>query len=417
MNATLVSTRGDRPPAGATAVPVTNGSDGGQADQVAPLVDVVVPVHDEVRVLEASVRRLHHHLVTTFPFTWRITIADNASGDGTGELADRLAHELTGVRSVRLDRKGRGLALKAAWSSSDATVLAYTDVDLSTDLDALLPLVAPLVSGHSDLAIGSRLAPGAVVARGPRREAISRAYNLLLHTVFAVGFRDAQCGFKAVRADAATALLPQVEDDGWFFDTELLLLAEHAGLRIHELAVDWVDDPDSRVDVVATALGDLRGMARMARRFLAGRVDDSGLAPRTDRIADDMGRQLVVFALIGTISTVLSLGLFLALHPLLGPVGANALAISATALANTWANRRYTFRRGTGHRRRADYLRGALVYLAGLGISTLALLGARAAGAELAGEVVVLLGAWSSVAVARFVLLRGAHRPEPGALL
>ena len=142
------------------------------------------------------------------------------------------------------------------------------DVDLSTDLNALLPLVAPLMSGHSDVAIGTRLARGARVVRGPKREIISRCYNLLLHASLGTGFSDAQCGFKAIRADAARALLPLTTDTGWFFDTELLVLAERAGLRIHEVPVDWIDDPDSRVNVVATALGDLRGI--VAARHRAG---------------------------------------------------------------------------------------------------------------------------------------------------
>jgi hypothetical protein len=146
------------------------------------------------------------------------------------------------------------------------------DVDLSTDLNALLPLVAPLLSGHSDVAIGTRLAPGSRVVRGPKRELISRSYNLLLRTVLGVGFSDAQCGFKAIRAAQARQLLPLVEDRGWFFDTELLVLAERAGLRIHEVPVDWIDDTDSRVDIVATALGDLRGMARVGYGLATGAI-------------------------------------------------------------------------------------------------------------------------------------------------
>jgi hypothetical protein len=143
------------------------------------------------------------------------------------------------------------------------------DVDLSTDLDALLPLVAPLLSGHSDVAIGTRLAHSSRVQRGLKRELISRMYNRILHTVLRVRFSDAQCGFKAVRRDALEELLPLVEDEAWFFDTELLVLAERAGLRIHEVPVDWIDDPDSRVDIVATASADLRGVWRllMTRRL------------------------------------------------------------------------------------------------------------------------------------------------------
>ena len=147
------------------------------------------------------------------------------------------------MRVVHIPTKGRGIALRTAWMASDAQVVAYTDVDLSTGLDALLPLVAPLVSGHSDVAIGSRLLSSANVARGPKREATSRAYNLLLRRAFSTRVHDAQCGFKAVRADVARELVPAIRDDGWFFDTEMLLLAEHNGLRIHEVAVDWVDDP------------------------------------------------------------------------------------------------------------------------------------------------------------------------------
>src|SRR5215218_6460056 len=216
-----------------------------------PVLDVVVPVYNEQAALADSVHRLHRHLRENFPFPVRITIADNASVDDTPLIAAELAAELTDVRVCRLEQKGRGRALHTVWSTSDAPVLAYLDVDLSTDLSALLPLVAPLVSGHSDVAIGTRLARGSRVVRGAKREVISRCYNLILRGTLAARFSDAQCGFKAIRRDVARELLPLVEDTGWFFDTELLVLAERSGLRIHEVPVDWVDEPDSRVDVVA----------------------------------------------------------------------------------------------------------------------------------------------------------------------
>jgi len=233
-----------------------------------PLVEIVVPVHNEQRVLEASIGRLHRYLATSFPFAFRITIADNASTDATWLLAKRLAERLPDVGAVHVAEKGRGRALRQVWSASDADVVAYMDVDLSTGLEALLPLVAPLLSGHSDLAIGTRLANGAAVVRGPRRELVSRCYNLLLRTAMRARFTDAQCGFKAGRTEVVRALLADVEDQEWFFDTELLLAAQHHGLRIHEVPVDWVEDTDSRVDLVRTALDDLRGMARVARRQL-----------------------------------------------------------------------------------------------------------------------------------------------------
>src|SRR6185436_11465992 len=230
-----------------------------------PDVEIVVPVHNEERGLAVSIRRLHRVLSAELPFTWRLTIADNASTDATPAVAAALTTELVSVRRLRLEEKGRGRALRAAWSASDAVVVCYMDVDLSTDLRALLPLVAPLLSGHSDLAIGTRLAHGARVVRGPKRELISRSYNSLLHAVLRARFSDAQCGFKAARTDALGAgLLDAVRDDGWFFDTELLILAQRRGLRIHEVPVDWVDDPDSRVKIVRTAVDDLRGVARLA---------------------------------------------------------------------------------------------------------------------------------------------------------
>ena len=237
-----------------------------------PQLEIVVPVKDEERDLAPGILRLVAYLREDFPFSARVTIADNGSTDGTWPEARALEAMFPEVRAIHLDLPGRGRALHRIWSSSDAEVLAYMDVDLSTGLNALLPLVAPLLSGHSDVAIGTRLARGSRVIRGLKREIISRCYNLLLHTLLDVGFSDAQCGFKAIRAVPARELLPLVEDRGWFFDTELLVLAERAGLRIHEVPVDWVDDPDSRVDIVATALADLRGMRRIGAGLARGTI-------------------------------------------------------------------------------------------------------------------------------------------------
>jgi len=365
-----------------------------------PVVDVVVPVFDEEAIVTASIRRLHQYLSTRFPFTWQITIVDNASTDRTWARARALADELPHVRAAHLDRKGRGLALRTAWLASDADVVAYTDVDLSTDLDALLPLVAPLVSGHSDVAIGSRLAPASSVARAPKREFVSRSYNLILRTVLATRVHDAQCGFKAVRRDIAQRLVPAIHDDGWFFDTEMLLLAERNGLRIHEVPVDWIDDPDSRVNIVDTALGDLRGTARMACTFARGEgVIDFGAAARQP-LDDDYGRRLVAFGLIGALSTVVSLALFLLLRGTLGSVGANAVAVSATFLANTWANARITLR---AHRPR--WARAFAVYIGSLALTSAALVAVDALGGGLAAELIALAITWSAATVGRLALV------------
>jgi glycosyltransferase involved in cell wall biosynthesis len=245
-----------------------------------PEVDIVVPVKNEEHDLAPSVTRLVGYLRDAFPFTARVTIADNGSTDRTWLVARSLEAAFDEVRAVHLDLPGRGRALREVWSSSDAELLAYMDVDLSTDLNALLPLVAPLLSGHSDIAIGTRLARGARVVRGPKREVISRCYNFLLRVTLRVRFSDAQCGFKAIRACQARQLLPLVADTGWFFDTELLVLAERAGLRIHEVPVDWTDDTDSRVDIIDTALKDLRGIARLRLGLARGTIKVPPLALR-----------------------------------------------------------------------------------------------------------------------------------------
>jgi putative flippase GtrA len=379
-------------------------------------VEIVVPVYNEEADLEASLRRLHGYLAANFPLPWIVTIADNASIDRTWGIACRLAGELDGVNALHLDQKGRGRALREAWTRSAARVVAYMDVDLSTDLDALLPLVAPLVTGHSDVAIGTRLAPGSRVVRGPKREAISRAYNLLLRTMLRSGFSDAQCGFKAIRTDVGRALLPAVEDQSWFFDTELLVLAERAGLRIHEVPVDWVDDPDSRVDVVGTALADLKGVWRMVSR---ARRDGTSAGPADPAeahdgeevlevdLAGDLGSQLVRFASIGAVSTIMFGLLFALLAGPLGFVAADVVALAVCAVANTAANRRLTFSLH-GRSGRARHYRAALVLaLLPLALTLLTLLGLSIAGVtSLPATLVGLTIANGVAALARFVLLR-----------
>ena len=391
--------------------PLRTPAAGATSTALAPAVDVVVPVFNEEVDLEPSIRRLHAYLQHRFPFPARITIADNASTDGTWQIACRLADELSDVRAEHLPAKGRGRALKHAWGTSDAMVLAYMDVDLSTDLDALLPLVAPLLSGHSDVAIGSRLARSARVHRGAKREVISRCYNLVLHATLTTRFSDAQCGFKAIRADRAELLLPLVEDDGWFFDTELLVLAERTGLRIHEVPVDWVDDPDSRVDLLSTAVADLRGVVRMGRSLRDGSLPLAQL--RTAFGGDGSGgtgllRQVVRFGTVGVVSTAAYLCLFLLLHGGLGGQAANAVALAVTAVGNTAANRRFTFAvRGRRHVARHQ-AQGLLVFVVALALTsgTLALLHLLTDPSRRL-ELSVLVVANLVATVLRFVALRG----------
>jgi putative flippase GtrA len=378
-------------------------------------VEIVVPVRNEEHDLGPSVRRLRGYLDHAFPCRTRITIADNGSTDGTWPLAQALAADLDGVRAVQIDRPGRGGALRSVWLASEADVFAYMDVDLSTDLNALLPLVAPLLSGHSDVAIGTRLARGARVIRGPKREIISRCYNLLLHATLGTRFSDAQCGFKAIRADAARELLPLTEDTGWFFDTELLVLAERAGLRIHEVPVDWIDDPDSRVNVVGTALADLRGIVRLGTGLARGAIQVPALrspelrsaaaGPAQRRLAG----QLTRFILVGVASTAAYVLLYLLLRGVLPAQAANAISLLLTAVANTAVNRRVTFGiRGRQHAARHQ-VRGLIAFGIGLALTSAALAALHASVAQpgRAAELTVLVAANLTATLVRFILYRG----------
>ena len=387
----------------------------------APQLDVVVPVYNEEADLARSVPLLHTYLTANLPFSFRVTIADNASADRTWPIAQRLAATLPAVRAVRLADKGRGRALRTVWQASDAEVLVYMDVDLSTDLAALLPLVAPLLSGHSDLAIGTRLARGAVVVRGAKREAISRCYNLLLRGTLGARFSDAQCGFKAIRADRARELLPLVEDTGWFFDTELLVLAERAGMRIHEVPVDWLDDPDSRVDIASTALDDLRGIARLSRSLRRGRPTLPAPPDRRAASAAPRARlfgQMLRFGLIGVASTLAYLALYLLARELVSAQLANGFALLVTAIANTAANRRLTF----GVRGAAGRLRhqgqGLVVFGLGLAVTSGSLLVLHRADPDPSRslELAVLVAANVTATLLRFCLFRIWLFPDRAAL-
>jgi putative flippase GtrA len=392
----------------------TSSTPAGGIDCKSYVLDIVIPVYNEETDLPGAVRRLHRFLVDEVPYRSRITVADNASTDSTLEVARQLAQELPDVDVIHLDSKGRGGALWAAWMASPADVVAYMDVDLSTDLAALMPLVAPLVSGHSDIAIGSRLVPSSRVVRGPKREFVSRSYNLLLRSLLGARFSDAQCGFKALRADVARELLPFVADTGWFFDTELLVIAERAGLRIHEVPVDWIDDPDSRVDIVRTAVEDLRGCWRIGRALATGALPvrelraSLGREPLVPGVPRGMVGQLVRFGVIGVASTLAYALLYLVLHPAVGAQAANLAALLLTAIGNTAANRAFTF----GIRGRADaarhHMHGLMVFVFGLAITSgsLFMLHRFDPTVGKVAELSVLVAANLVATLARFVALR-----------
>ncbi len=377
----------------------------------------MVPVYNEAEGLEASITTLRRYLDESFPFRTLVTIADNGSTDGTALIARRLAAVLDGVQALTLSRKGRGYALRTAWSASEAEVVAYMDVDLSTSLSALLPLIGSVLSGYSDLAVGTRLARGSRVVRGPKRELISRAYGHIVRLSLRSRITDFQCGFKAIRRDRALQILPLVEDDGWFFDTELLVTAERLGVRVAETPVDWTDDPDSSVDIVATAAEDLRGVWRLARGPHRGRVRAQGpdAATGSSQVSAD---ELLSFAGVGVLSTLSYLLLFALGWFALGPWVANAAALAFCTLINTALHRSLARRSRTGGEGPSVQPSFAAVVAVLYAVSLVATTAAIAvvgalAGSSLAYDALAATVASCVASLARFSLLRGwAFRPD-----
>ena len=228
-----------------------------------PLVDLVIPVLNEAHVLEKSVTTVRQFLAGHPQWRWRVVVVDNGSTDGTDKVAIRLTEQFDDVRFVQLPQRGRGRALRHAWTQSEADVMCYTDVDLSTELAALPKMVRGILEEGYDVATGSRLMRESRTTRGFKREFISRSYNMLIKVVLFTSFSDAQCGFKAVSAKSVAELVPQIKDQSWFFDTELLVLAEKQGYRIKDIPVTWIDDADSRVKIVKTAWEDIKGVFRL----------------------------------------------------------------------------------------------------------------------------------------------------------
>jgi glycosyltransferase involved in cell wall biosynthesis len=231
-----------------------------------PRVNVTLPVYNEVGSLETNVKKLLEYLRPLSAWEFEIVIADNGSEDGTWLMAQRLEKE-HGIHAVHLNLPGRGGTLKHVWMESQAEVLSYMDIDLSTDLSAFPGLITPILEDESDLVVGSRLLKASKTQRGWKRELLSRSYNKLLKQQLNVCFTDAQCGFKAISRRAAKSLIPQVKDNQWFMDTELLVKAEKQHYRIKELPVTWKEDTDSRVKIISTVWQDIRGIRRLCHEM------------------------------------------------------------------------------------------------------------------------------------------------------
>lgn len=228
-------------------------------------VEITIPVYNEQNELEKNITILHKFCVKNLKsYNWHITIADNASNDNTPLIASSFENKFSQVSHFRLEQKGRGRAVKRAWMESGRDMCVYMDLDLSTDLVHLPKLLWALQNNY-DIAIGSRLARGArVEGRTFLRELTSRALNFFfIQFFFQTHFTDAQCGFKAMTKKAVESLIPKIKDNGWFFDGELLIVAEKSGYKIYEEPVHWVDNPGSTVRLISTISGDLKAMMRL----------------------------------------------------------------------------------------------------------------------------------------------------------
>ncbi|MFH9611368.1 glycosyltransferase [Streptomyces sp. NPDC017448] len=370
------------------------------------LIEIVIPVRNEEKALARNVHRLRDYLVRNFPYPFVITIAESGSADRTREVGEGLAAQLSEVRFVSFEARGRGLALRHVWGTSRADVVSYMDADLSIGLEGFLPLIAPLASGHSDFAIGTRHARGSSVQRSLLRATLSRTYNLILRVVLGVRFSDAQCGFKAGRREVVQALLPAVQDDKWFFDTELLCAVQRQGLRIHEVPVDCLDDPDTTVVIGRTVVDMLRGVAGVAGRRMRGAFG-APLPSHLRRLGVPVapGRRFLRFAVVGAASGLLHVLLYLLFAAVMPVLAANAVALFLAAVFNTAANRRFTF----GVRGRQDVLRhqakGLVAFLLGLACTSAALLAAGPQSGR-AVELAVLLAGDALASLVRFALLR-----------
>lgn len=237
-------------------------------------IEITLPVFNEMEQLANNVIRLNERVASLGRHPIDLHIVDNGSDDGTQDIGRRLERELSRVRYTRIENKGRGLALRSAWIQSGAEIVSYMDIDLSANLDCLEPLLTPIISGQVDLMIGSRLLPGARVTRGWKREILSRGFNWFVRQALKTGISDHQCGFKAFRTSAARIILPQIENNGWFFDTEMIALSQNRGLRVGELPIIWSDDPGSSVQLVATIIEDVRETFRLRSRMRRALVYD-----------------------------------------------------------------------------------------------------------------------------------------------
>lgn len=297
-----------------------------------PHVLLVIPIYNEEKIIENTVRETIKYLNENTKYSYILVVADNASTDSSPEIVKNLQKEIPFLEYVRLPKKGRGLALHTVWKDFNAEVVAYMDADLSSPLTSLPNIIDPILNNESDVTFGSRLLPpGQAINRKGKRELTSQGYNFLLQFILGATFKDAQCGFKAISKEKFNQVEEEIKNQNWFYDTELLLISQYKGLRLKEVPITWVDDPDSSVKVFKTIVENLKEMGRVYFTY----------RPESVFI------KLFKFAIIGVLSTVGTALLFFLLRFVLDPQLANIVSLSTATILNTIANKRFAFKNKT----------------------------------------------------------------------
>ncbi len=237
------------------------------------LVEICLPVKNEEKILALNLQRLLDFCEgARFEFEWKIIGISNGSSDGTVGIFTEFEKRYTkNLSHLEISLPGRGRAIKQYWLKSQADIVCYLDIDLAVSPDQLTSLLAPIIRGEADLVIGSRLLPESKTKRSFLRETVSRTYNFLARLVLANKVSDLQCGFKAIKEDVFKKIEPYLEDDYWFFDTEMVSLARHFSYRIYELPDDWNEsryaNRVSKVKIVRDIIRFIGNLVRLRYRL------------------------------------------------------------------------------------------------------------------------------------------------------
>ena len=326
-----------------------------------PKLLLMLPIYNEEEQLESSMRTVFDYATKNLSeYDWRVHVGDNASKDKSKEIYTKLHNENPTRFTFRtLDKKGRGLNLRDSWLKEEYDIAIYMDVDLSSDINAVKNMVDQIRDRKADLSVGSRLLPASkVIGRKLLREITSRGYVFIIKTLASTKISDFQCGFKAISKELALKIVPEVEDNTWYFDTELILLTEKSGYKVYECPVRWTDDPGSTVKVWKTATDDLKGLYRTLKqkKWLRLAINEEVKKKYKSTLFDFL-IQFSKFFFIGGVSLLINWGVMLLTQRVIHMevvfsigdtqikdymIGA-VLGFIVSAIANYFLNKKFTF--------------------------------------------------------------------------